>query len=60
MLFNDDHWYASGERVWARTNSIATKARDAVVSCARDGYCHAAECLRGLPRVFDPKTKPWA
>ena len=34
-------------------------APHAVVAWDADVCRHAAECVRGLPAVFDPKAKPW-
>lgn len=35
------------------------KAGDVVVSYDPDVCIHAAECVRGLPKVFDPQARPW-
>jgi uncharacterized Fe-S cluster protein YjdI len=29
------------------------------VSCASTRWIHAAECVRGLPAVFDDRAHPW-
>jgi len=35
-------------------------ASDSIVVTWESAYCiHVAECLRGLPRVFDPMRRPW-
>lgn len=34
-------------------------AGSVVVSYDPDVCIHAAECVRGLPKVFDPKARPW-
>jgi uncharacterized Fe-S cluster protein YjdI len=34
-------------------------AGDVVVSYDPDVCIHAAECVRGLPKVFDPQARPW-
>ncbi len=33
--------------------------KEAVVTWDQGVCYHAQECVRGLPRVFDPKAKPW-
>ncbi len=35
------------------------EATHAVVTWDANACRHAAECVRGLPRVFDPKAQPW-
>jgi uncharacterized Fe-S cluster protein YjdI len=35
------------------------RAGAVVVSYDPDVCIHAAECVRGLPRVFDPQARPW-
>jgi len=35
------------------------KSDKIIVSYAPDICIHAAECVNGLPNVFDPKKKPW-
>lgn len=35
------------------------KAGEVVVSYDPDVCIHAAECVRGLPQVFDPEARPW-
>lgn len=35
------------------------RAGDVVVAYDPDVCIHAAECVRGLPRVFDPQARPW-
>jgi uncharacterized Fe-S cluster protein YjdI len=32
---------------------------DVVVSFDGDVCIHSEECVRGLPKVFDPKARPW-
>ena len=35
-------------------------ANDSIVVTWEPTYCiHAAKCLQGLPRVFDPMARPW-
>lgn len=34
-------------------------ARDLIVSFDASRCIHAAECVRGLPAVFDPAARPW-
>jgi CDGSH-type Zn-finger protein/uncharacterized Fe-S cluster protein YjdI len=34
-------------------------AAHAIVAWDERGCRHAAECVRGLPKVFNPKAKPW-
>lgn len=34
-------------------------AGEVVVTYDPDLCIHAAECVRGLPRVFDPQARPW-
>lgn len=38
---------------------ISYKADDITVTFAPDVCIHAAECVQGLPAVFDPAKKPW-
>lgn len=40
------------KRVFYKTNEIT-------VSYAPDVCVHAAECVKGLPKVFNPLKKPW-
>lgn len=35
------------------------KSDDITVSYAPDVCVHAAECVKGLPKVFNPLKKPW-
>jgi uncharacterized Fe-S cluster protein YjdI len=35
------------------------RAGESVVSYDPDVCIHAAECVRGLPKVFDPEARPW-
>jgi CDGSH-type Zn-finger protein/uncharacterized Fe-S cluster protein YjdI len=55
-----------GEPIEFRTErryEPATKkeyGNDSIVVLWEPAYCiHAARCLRGLPRVFDPMQRPW-
>jgi uncharacterized Fe-S cluster protein YjdI len=38
---------------------ISYSSRELDVHYDVDLCIHAAECVRGLPQVFDPKRKPW-
>ena len=38
---------------------IKYKSEDITVSFAPDVCIHAAECVKGLPSVFDTSKKPW-
>ncbi|MFL5846611.1 MAG: (4Fe-4S)-binding protein [Solirubrobacteraceae bacterium] len=35
------------------------EGRDVVVSFDAEVCIHAAECVRGLPAVFDTRKRPW-
>ena len=35
------------------------RSADVVVGYDADVCIHAAECVRGLPKVFDPQARPW-
>ena len=42
-----------------RRRSKAYVGKDVVVTFDADVCQHAAECVRGLPQVFDTKKRPW-
>ncbi len=50
---------AIGDPQCPKARSTATRAADAVVTWDATRCIHAAECVRGLPEVFDPAAKPW-
>lgn len=48
------------EEDFARRSNEREYRTDAIVVFWEPSLCiHAAECIRGLPRVFNPRTRPW-